>query len=436
MFRILLSMLACLGFFALDAVDRAHAFPTGTVDSTNIYRNVGMVLFTHAPNGLGIPVGPTGIFCTGTLIHERVVLTAGHCMGYGVRGDLPSWLRVVVSFSPDKPEDPATWIETTAQLVNPAFPYEECIITGPFDAPPCPGHNGAPIPYATPGLIDLGLLILAHPVTDIAPAPLATANQLVNAEGRTMIAAGYGCGTDMASVHPRRFATNTLANINNEMARYNLESVACPGDSGSPTFFDGHVVAVLSDGDGGFSLRPRVDTPDVLKWIASVIDSLEPSAEAVEFYNASLDHFFLTHVAGEIHDLDAGVHAGWARTGQRIRVYTQPKPGTSPVCRYYIPPGLGNSHFYGRGTVECQDTGVKNPAFALEDPQFLHMVLPAAGRCPYNSTTKEKVYRVFSNRADANHRYMIDPAIREQMVARGWLAEGDGPDAIVMCGPE
>ena len=46
------------------------------------------------------------------------------------------------------------------------------------------------------------------------------------------------------------------------------------------------------------------------------------------------------------------------------------------------------------------------------------------------------VYRVFSNRPDANHRYMTDAALRDQMVSRGWLAEGDGPDRVVMCGPQ
>jgi hypothetical protein len=45
------------------------------------------------------------------------------------------------------------------------------------------------------------------------------------------------------------------------------------------------------------------------------------------------------------------------------------------------------------------------------------------------------VYRVFSNRTDANHRYMVDRAVRDQMVAHGWLAEGDGPDLVVMCSP-
>jgi hypothetical protein len=102
------------------------------------------------------------------------------------------------------------------------------------------------------------------------------------------------------------------------------------------------------------------------------------------------------------------------------------------VCRYYIPPAKGDSHFFGRGVVECADTGTRNPTFVLEDPAFMHMQMPAAGVCPPGTV---RVYRVFSNRPDANHRYMIDPAIRDQMVAQRWLAEGDGPDLVVMCAP-
>lgn len=153
----------------------------------------------------------------------------------------------------------------------------------------------------------------------------------------------------------------------------------------------------------------------------------------IEYYNSSLDHYFITWVAAEIAKLDAGtVIKGWTRTGRSLGAYVNAAAGTSPICRYYIPPALGDSHFFGRGTVECNATGQKNPSFVLEDAAFMHMVLPVAGACPSGTTN---VYRVFSNRPDANHRYMTDKATRDQMVAKGWLAEGDGPDLVVMCAP-
>jgi YVTN family beta-propeller protein len=109
-----------------------------------------------------------------------------------------------------------------------------------------------------------------------------------------------------------------------------------------------------------------------------------------------------------------------------------PGPSTSPVCRYCIPPGLGDSHFFGRGTVERNATRQKKPSFVLEDSAFVHMFLPVQGACPVNTT---QVYRVFSNRSDADHRYITDRVVRDQMVAKGWLAEHDGPGLVVMCAP-
>ena len=180
---------------------------------------------------------------------------------------------------------------------------------------------------------------------------------------------------------------------------------------------------------------PFVDaiTTFIDKYNATLVAAPPTVAVAVEFYNASLDHYFLSHIANEIALLDAGVAIkGWVRTGQSFNVYPAARADSSPVCRFYIPPGKGDSHFYGRGTVECTATGAANPTFVNEEPQFFHVVLPVAGVCPAGT---RNIYRVFSNRADANHRYMVDRAIRDSMAGKGWLAEGDGPDLVVMCSP-
>jgi hypothetical protein len=52
------------------------------------------------------------------------------------------------------------------------------------------------------------------------------------------------------------------------------------------------------------------------------------------------------------------------------------------------------------------------------------------GACP---STTVPVYRVWNQRADSNHRYVTSRALRDQMVARGYVAEGYGPDAVIMC---
>jgi len=200
--------------------------------------------------------------------------------------------------------------------------------------------------------------------------------------------------------------------------------------AGSPAINAGNNSTCPATDQRGFA-RPAGVSCDIGAFEAGAVEGVVP---VVEFYNAQLDHYFITWVVDEIATLDAGIIIkGWTRTGKALKTYTKPQPGTSPVCRYYIPPGLGDSHFFGRGTVECNATGQKNPSFFLEDPAFMQMFLPSGGVCPANTT---QVYRVFSNRADANHRYMTDKSVRDQMAGLGWLIEGDGPDAVVMCAPQ
>ena len=154
----------------------------------------------------------------------------------------------------------------------------------------------------------------------------------------------------------------------------------------------------------------------------------------LEFYNASLDHYFITWAGDEVATLFEGTQIkGWATTGYSFLTNTDAQDGTSPVCRFYIPPALGDSHFFGRGTAECDATAQKNPSFILEDPAFMQMYLPNLGACPAGTMP---IDRVFNNRADANHRYLTDKAERDRMVAKGWIAEGDGPDRVVMCAPQ
>ena len=145
----------------------------------------------------------------------------------------------------------------------------------------------------------------------------------------------------------------------------------------------------------------------------------------VEFYNAALDHYSSPGIPRKSRaSIAARTARGWTRTGLTFNVYRQQGNGTSSVCRYYLPPQFGDSHFFGRGAEECQATGDANPAFILEQSDYMHVGLPTLGFCPGDARA---IYRVFSNRADVNHRYTTDRAMRDQMVQRGWLAEGDGP---------
>ena len=63
-------------------------------------------------------------------------------------------------------------------------------------------------------------------------------------------------------------------------------------------------------------------------------------------------------------------------------------------------------HFYGRHD-ECDATAAEESELRAGVSGVHADVLPVAGVCPPEPS---KVYRVFSDRADANHRYMTDKA--------------------------
>lgn len=154
--------------------------------------------------------------------------------------------------------------------------------------------------------------------------------------------------------------------------------------------------------------------------------------DAIEFYHAALDHYFLSAEPSDIHALDAGVLRGWQRTGQSILFFGAASPGADPAYRFYIPPALGDSHFLTGDAAEAAVVRRRFPTFIEEGPLSMHVLLPdrASGTCAAGT---RPVYRVWNGRADSNHRYTSDAAIRDAMVARGGIAEGYGPDNVAMC---
>jgi hypothetical protein len=57
-------------------------------DTPNRFPETGAIIVWAGPNAAGMPEGLRAI-CSGALIHERVFLTSGHCIGPGVRGIPP-----------------------------------------------------------------------------------------------------------------------------------------------------------------------------------------------------------------------------------------------------------------------------------------------------------------------------------------------------------
>jgi hypothetical protein len=68
----------------------------------------------------------------------------------------------------------------------------------------------------------------------------------------------------------------------------------------------------------------------------------------------------------------------------------------------------------------------------MEADSVFQIVLPdtSTGACPDGTTP---VYRLWNQRVDSNHRYTTKPSIKAEMLAAGYVAEGYGPNGVVMC---
>jgi len=189
-------------------------------------------------------------------------------------------------------------------------------------------------------------------------------------------------------------------------------------------------VDVFSRLDNAAPLLRQYLTPNVPNPNGEVI--------VVEFYNAALDHYFITSNPSEIADLDTGVHPGWVRTGLRFLAYGNPAlapPGATPVCRFYLLPTVGDSHFYSGDPAECAATAAKfGKSWTMESSSVFWIVLPdrTTGACP---PSLRPVFRFFHTGA-TNHRYTAEVDIRDDLATTpGWVAEGYGPQAVIMCSP-
>ena len=155
---------------------------------------------------------------------------------------------------------------------------------------------------------------------------------------------------------------------------------------------------------------------------------------AVEFYHAGYDHYFIAATAEDARILDTGMLPGWSRTGYSFHVWAGAGGNTNPVCRYYIPPANGGSHFFSASPDDCAIIPIHYPWLVKESDAAFYIALPdlTTGACSANQVA---VYRFWNGRFDSNHRYTTSLAVKTAMIAAGYIAEGYGPDQVTMCAP-
>ena len=198
-----------------------------TVDLENRYSNVGVIMVWRVDDA-GKPVELRG-FASGTLIRDRVMVTAGHFTARRPLGSLPPSIRIFASFSPTDAQDPKTWI--------PAGPASDAPLDAALSAAasmrPDRRHPGRAA-RARDRRRWAGLPRTRAP--GIKPARFAAPGTLDRSEGAPTTIVGYGTTTPRGEMHPRAPRCGTESGASG--LRHCEESSTRPGHSGpSPATF-------------------------------------------------------------------------------------------------------------------------------------------------------------------------------------------------------
>jgi hypothetical protein len=255
-----------------------------TLDVGNRYSNVGAIMVWGVDEA-GQPVELRG-FVSGTLIRDRVMVTAGHFTAPAkALGTLPPSIRIVASFSSTDAKDPKTWIPVLRLATHPSMPH--CP-----PPPQCDPTDEILVAPLEPGIADVGLVFLAYAPPGISPARLTEPGTLDKSEGAPTTIVGYGTTTPRdrkAAPSPatwdgkQRVRTSTLRKVVDETwALWAIPSYVCSGDSGGGIFLktvsgaDNQERLAANVSDGGVDCRRhnnnnRLDTLSIQKWIDETV---------------------------------------------------------------------------------------------------------------------------------------------------------------------
>lgn len=255
--RRFLAAAVALGICWVLSSSPAQAITFGQVDGTR-HPNVGALLADIDAESPG-----PEMLCTGTLIDERVFLTAAHCTAVlEAEGIETAW----VTFAPSYDEDQAG----TAGL-----------IAGTYVSHPEYGSGGQSDPH------DIAVVLLERDA-GVAPAQLPTAGLLDRLKSRRQLdnqrftAVGYGLVREDKRTGPhaffadgvRRFALQSPLSLQKSWLLLSMNPSTgsggtCYGDSGGPHFLGGVqsnlIVSITVTGDAmcrATDKTYRLDTPE------------------------------------------------------------------------------------------------------------------------------------------------------------------------------
>jgi len=212
-------------------------------------------------------------------------------------------------------------------------------------------------------------------------------------------------------------------------------AVGCDGEGGSG-----------APSDSAWYFTRMFNTPGVVSYHDEVsgangvitVQPVPPSTDAVavEYFYAAWNVYFVTASTEEIAALDGGAFGGaWKPTGQIFKVWTGPANGALPTCRFFSATfAPKSSHVYTPYADEC-DSLKAGTEWQYEGIAFYLRLPDADGSCAGGTVP---LYRAYNNGMGGapNHRYTTSLAILNQMLAAGWLFEGNGTTRAFACVPQ
>ena len=403
---------------------------------TSQARSVAKLLFTDTD----------GTFiCTGTLINDSAasntpyLYTANHCMDSQEAASslITYWAFDAVSCG-SKDVPPYVTVAGGAKLLGRSVDADWALVRLNKPAP----ANAVFSAWRADPLADgVSVTVAHHPAGDLKKVSQGTKpGPYLFSDGSSFSSATYTTG----STEPGSSGAGLLT-LANGGAFYELRGglFAGNGSCSQPNGMD-----VYSRFDQAFPLLASYLTPA----------TPDPSKKTlvVEYYYAGFDDYFITADPNEIAGLDNGAHPGWVRTGLTFLAYSDPgvaPAGAQPVCRFYLLPQFGDSHFYSADPAECAATAAKFAgSWAEESSALFYIQIPdrTTGACPANT---RPVYRFVNRSNQIHHRYTAEVDVRNCMYYGAnpasdkdvdcaayvgpWTEEGYGtaPNAPVMCSP-
>ncbi len=291
--KLLAGLVAGISIFALEVMPAGAITGNFVQDFEHPY--VGLVAFYDAD-------GNFMWRCSGSLLTDRVFLTAGHCTDQDA-DESPVLARIWFEQNAGGAFDPVTGAEDP----NTGYP-NRCLEGDPlcvestllFDF----GFDNF---AAFPNIHDVGLIIMPEDQAVSLPeyGQLAEAGfleSLASARDDTFTVAGYGVSrinpAQTASFRERLMAETQLVNLNESRntAGFNLQLGSAPGggrggtcfgDSGGPTFygdFSSNVILGVNSWLFGFNRQTcggtgfafRTDTEAVIDWILGIVAQYAP----------------------------------------------------------------------------------------------------------------------------------------------------------------